>query len=1247
MRQMRKVNPYIVVVGIFALLLLFKTSYSQPTLPNGYSCYKSVVVNKTSYGQSYANQVEIQVAYEPEMNADFSDIRFLSTSGTNLPYWIESYTSRVTATVWVDFGQTGIGNTTIYLVYGNSSATSQSDISDVMTQGWLDFEYFTYGGNNFNNESLWTSRYSGADSVVVDDNYLPTGEGIINYNFGNGTLDLHGQNYSDFVVLRWKGWLKMPSNSGTVGIRAGSDDGVRLRLNNNLEIDQWILRSYATNSINYSYSSSAVALQFDFFEHTGDARATLEWDAGGFYQVIDRTNFYTTSQYSTPPTATLGESVNTTFSVVNNAELWVKADAGVSANGSGVVTSWNDQAGSHNASASGNQRPTLQSNVLNFNPVVRFDGNNDYLNISNRTGLSTGRSSRATFVVAKDGGTSSDTWAFVFATGSAGSTLGWNIGRNNPSGKSYVLGGYGHDIITGSWGDDFHVASGFYNGAKMELYSEGSFLGDLTIGLNTTDANARIGRQINSSSEYWGGDIAEIIHYSEGVSAGSRRKVESYLALKYGITLNEDYWGNNQVVYSISGYGNDIAGIGNDGSSSLDQKVSSSSNTSASDASDIVIATTNDFTSANESSGRTSLSDGSFLVWGNNGSATSAWVTDGNYKRVARFWKAQNTGSVGAINMQINLNNYPSTLTNYYVIVDSDNNLSNGITGSYLLTNSSGDLYTASFSFPSGTSYFTIGYETPSLDFGDAPSPYPTALSNSGAYHIISGGVYLGSSVDSETDGQANSDASGDGSDEDGITFSGNLSAGASITVTATASVAGKLNGWIDYNDDGDWNDSGEQVFTDQTLSAGSNSLTFTVPCDVESNTSFARFRFSTQSGLDVTGLANDGEVEDYQVTLVANGSASISCPADATVTPNNTGCTYLVSGTTHDLIYNNSCNSSSITNNFNNSSSLNGAMFPVGRTTVTWNYSIAVLTEIAFFTWDNTNNPLVPLRGLQANSEQYATVASNGQSGNGLTGGGRNRNIHMQYNYGASEFNNMDGIDFSVDYLRKEGTANFIERGSGFRLKAGSSFQVTYRVENGSGGYQTVSSSSYSITQDNTWRNYRFKYDPVTGIGQLMVNGSTVWSSSPTPGKKMVWQNSNFIIGKEMDASASSSSTIDNLLIQKYTLSTGSCDSDIQVNNDLAVSLASSEGSEFCSGTAVTFTATATNGTSPYTYDFKIGGTSQQTGSSNTYNNSSLANGNVVTVEVTDTNGCTIVSSDITVQVHGDISTNEIQIGN
>lgn len=138
------------------------------------------------------------------------------------------------------------------------------------------------------------------------------------------------------------------------------------------------------------------------------------------------------------------------------------------------------------------------------------------------------------------------------------------------------------------------------------------------------------------------------------------------------------------------------------------------------------------------------------------------------------------------------------------------------------------------------------------LDLGDAPDPpYPTLLKSDGARHVIVPGIGLGRYV----------------GDDDGVVFS-DLMVGESATVEVTASVAGALNAWIDWDADGDWDDPGEHVFVDMPLVAGVNTLVLDVPAEAVAGETFARFRFSTIRGLRVTGLAPDGEVEDYMVRI-------------------------------------------------------------------------------------------------------------------------------------------------------------------------------------------------------------------------------------------------------------------------------------------------------------------------------------------------------------------------------------------
>ena len=176
---------------------------------------------------------------------------------------------------------------------------------------------------------------------------------------------------------------------------------------------------------------------------------------------------------------------------------------------------------------------------------------------------------------------------------------------------------------------------------------------------------------------------------------------------------------------------------------------------------------------------------------------------------------------------------------------------------------------------------------TKGLDFGDAPDTYLTTVGSGGASHAVDPAtpLYLGACVDTEINGQpsvAKDPATGDdigaglsslgtcagNDDEDGVSFDDMLVACGTSNLTATASMAGLLDAWVDFNDDGDFSDAGEQILTSQPVAAGSNSLSYSVPCAAETDTvTYARFRVSTAGGLSSGGSAMDGEVEDYEVT--------------------------------------------------------------------------------------------------------------------------------------------------------------------------------------------------------------------------------------------------------------------------------------------------------------------------------------------------------------------------------------------
>lgn len=127
-----------------------------------------------------------------------------------------------------------------------------------------------------------------------------------------------------------------------------------------------------------------------------------------------------------------------------------------------------------------------------------------------------------------------------------------------------------------------------------------------------------------------------------------------------------------------------------------------------------------------------------------------------------------------------------------------------------------------------------------------------------------------------------------------------------------------------------------------------------------------------------------------------------------------------------------------------------------------------------------------------------------------------------------------VDGIDISIDFHREESVGDFFTRGSSLRMLGGNNLGVNYRVEDGMGGYTTITSgNAYSIPNDDNFRRYRFSYTPCDGVGTLYVDNVVVWTNDGPDNRNMYWTGAgNVIIGRGMDGTGRRDTFIDNLVI-------------------------------------------------------------------------------------------------------------------
>lgn len=187
----------------------------------------------------------------------------------------------------------------------------------------------------------------------------------------------------------------------------------------------------------------------------------------------------------------------------------------------------------------------------------------------------------------------------------------------------------------------------------------------------------------------------------------------------------------------------------------------------------------------------------------------------------------------------------------------------------------------------------TFGWDV-QKDYSDAPATYGDAT------HRLVTGIQLGSLIDIETASQASAAATGDDTsgvdDEDGVSSLPPLAIGSSSYTIPAANIAatgtGKIHAWIDFNRNGTFQ-STEYATVNVAGGVLSGNLVFTGLPAMTVGSTVARFRFTSDAAITSatpSGVATDGEVEDYQLQI--QPSADLAVTKTNAVTSVNAGST-------------------------------------------------------------------------------------------------------------------------------------------------------------------------------------------------------------------------------------------------------------------------------------------------------------------------------------------------------------------
>lgn len=376
--------------------------------------------------------------------------------------------------------------------------------------------------------------------------------------------------------------------------------------------------------------------------------------------------------------------------VETNLALWLQATDEVFNTGTTLATDgqtvsgWGDSSTGANDAADPSNLTTFETNTVNFNPAIQF--NNDATSLQGS--ITTTNAGLTIFTAGFINSTSGTDDALLELRGGTADDRSFFI--NSRYGGATAYSSNLNEDSWNIWSVDHpsgNTANIFQNGGSFESsYNAGS--SDAGLG----SYNYTLGDDDTGGNDFVG-FLGEVIVYEGTLSATDRQKVQSYLAIKYGVTIDQGTATNylasdGGTIWDATvnaDYNDDIAGIGRDDMSCLDQKQSVSQNSDA-----IVTMGLGTVAVDNPSNANNFSTDDSFLFWGNDNTSptqanalSNASLLPGTVtERMQRVWKADETGTVAATTIEFDLTGlgYSTNVSDFQLII-SDTNVGGDFSG--------------------------------------------------------------------------------------------------------------------------------------------------------------------------------------------------------------------------------------------------------------------------------------------------------------------------------------------------------------------------------------------------------------------------------------------------------------------------------------------------------------------------------------------------------------------------------------
>lgn len=357
--------------------------------------------------------------------------------------------------------------------------------------------------------------------------------------------------------------------------------------------------------------------------------------------------------------------------VATGLKAWYKADAHTA-----QPSGWPDQSGNAKHLSSGGVNPTWTAGnaTFNFNPFFNFTGASSNYFYTTAGIMGSNTSAGSFFGVAKNSGTTGFQTLYGFGDDNPnlvqnGSGLVYTPARGNSDRTAINMGtavNMASTHIPNFFWDATNGNQGQYNGSYTAVDNYGSGITDNIFAVGSEGYAVPGG-----GYELYNGNIPEVIVYNQNLTGTvNAQKINSYLGIKYGVTLSHNYLSSSgTTTYTVATYGSNIVGIGRDDASALYQKQS----TSVSGKCGLVIGVGSTLFNTNQANTNT-LTNNQFLVAGNNGlneslSTALAFMAPGGEinNRFTAIWKVQNTNSVGTVIIAL-----PSGTENIHLIRSTD-----------------------------------------------------------------------------------------------------------------------------------------------------------------------------------------------------------------------------------------------------------------------------------------------------------------------------------------------------------------------------------------------------------------------------------------------------------------------------------------------------------------------------------------------------------------------------------------------